>query len=87
MLTLHANGVRHPHDLVEFGVVVAVGDPLGGGASGFDRAGKLPLLFCVEEGDLTDLIQIQTNCVTHGGSCNLNYPVVIPFPPSDLRAT
>ena len=29
-------GVRHPHDLVEFGVVVAVGDPLGGGASGFD---------------------------------------------------
>ena len=35
-------GVRHPHDLVEFGVVVAVGDPLGGGASGFDRAGKAP---------------------------------------------
>ena len=35
-------GVRHPHDLVELGVVVAGGDPLRGGASGFDRAWKAP---------------------------------------------
>src|SRR5262245_57205446 len=80
-------GVRHPHDLVELWVVVTGGDPLGGGASGFDGAGKLPLLFCVEEGDLTDLVQIQTNCVTHGGFLNPNYPVVIPFPPGRVRVT
>ena len=67
--------------------MLAVGEPLGGVAAGFDDAGQLALLLCGEEGDLADLVQVQTNRITHGGSCNLNYPVVIPFPPSELRAT
>ena len=62
------------------GILVASGETFGRAGVRLRSPGKLPLLFSVEEGDLTDLVQIQTNCVTHGRSCNQNYGDVIPSP-------
>ena len=51
--------------------LLALGEALGGIAAGFDDAGQLTLFFSVEQGNLSDVIQVETDRVIHGNCSQL----------------
>ena len=56
---------------LEGGALLAGVEPLGGFAAGFDDAGQLALFLSGEEGDLADVVQVQTDGVVHGSVLQL----------------
>ena len=61
---------------LEGGALLAGGEALGGLAAGFDDAGQLALFLSIEEGDLADVVQVETDGVVHGNASQLVRVVV-----------
>ena len=68
---LGVGGGRHLG--LEVGAALAVGEPLGGLAAGFDDARQLALVLGGEEGDLADVVQVQADGVVHDVSYNRSW--------------
>ena len=58
------------HGGLQGGAALAVGELLGGLAAGFDDARELALVLGGEQGDLADVVQVQTDGVVHDVSYN-----------------
>ncbi len=65
---LGVRGVAHGH--LQCGGLLAGGQLFGGLTACLDDAGQLALVFRSEQGDLADVVQVQTNGVIHDVFCN-----------------